>query len=294
MPTHLYFNSDDEDDVAARAATNSQAGPSQQQRPAAQQQFGQHAGCRHASKAGSVRVDYDARDQCYVFKALASPDHSAAVASLSNNALKVYGIAPTRLTHSADLKGHTRTITDLQFPSADAPFAAYTSSADGTVRGWDLRSGQQAQSFQAPGHELLCFSMHEHLLAAGGQGDVLFWDTRSCKQMGSFSDTHMDDVTQVRARRGAAPPGQACACGAVGTQPAPASTGLRSERRRRRGPPAAPSGASGAGGRPARPRPALPRPAHACRCRALPAALPTPPRPGPCLRCGCTAPAAGC
>jgi WD40 repeat protein len=228
MPTHLYFNSDEEDAaVAARAATHSQAGPSgqqqQQQQRSAAQLFGQPAGCRHASKAGSVRVDYAARDQCYVFKVLASPDHSAAAASLSNNTLKVYGIEPARLTHTADLKGHTRTITDLQFPDPAAPYAAFTSSADGTVRGWDLRSGQQAQAFQAAGHELLCFSMHEHLLAAGGQGDVLFWDKRSSKQLASFTDTHMDDVTQVGRASGVAvvvgsPAGEATslAAGALG------------------------------------------------------------------------------
>lgn len=195
---HLHFNSDDEDDNAVRAASHSQAGPSNQ--PAAPQ-AGPHftsSGCKHANKSGSVRVDYDTNDQCYVFKVLCTPDHSAAVASLSNHRLKVYSVAPTQLTHTADLQGHQSTITDVQFPNAACPYAAYTSSTDGTIRGWDLRSGQQAQAFHAPGQEILCFSMSDQILAAGGQGDVLFWDVRSSKQLGSFTDTHMDDVTQVR------------------------------------------------------------------------------------------------
>jgi WD40 repeat protein len=195
---HVHFNSDDEDENAARAASHSQAGPSNQ--PAAAQPGPNFtsSGCKQANKCGSVRVDYDTNDQCYVFKVLCTPDHSAAVASLSNHRLKVYSLAPTQLTHTSDLQGHQSTITDIQFPDPTCSYAAYTSSTDGTIRGWDLRSGQQAQAFQAPGQEVLCFSMSDQLLVAGGQGDVLFWDVRSSKQLGSFTDTHMDDVTQVR------------------------------------------------------------------------------------------------
>ena len=36
------------------------------------------------------------------------------------------------------------------------------------------------------------------MVAAGGQGDVLFWDRRMQKQLEKFDDMHMDDVTQVR------------------------------------------------------------------------------------------------
>jgi hypothetical protein len=38
------------------------------------------------------------------------------------------------------------------------------------------------------------------LVAAGGQGDVLFWDRRTRKPLAAFDDMHMDDVTQARAR----------------------------------------------------------------------------------------------
>jgi hypothetical protein len=46
--------------------------------------------------------------------------------------------------------------------------------------------------------ELLCFDVLDNVVAAGGQGDVLFWDRRTRKPLTAFDDMHMDDVTQVR------------------------------------------------------------------------------------------------
>lgn len=45
--------------------------------------------------------------------------------------------------------------------------------------------------------ELHSFSVLDNLVAAGGQGDVLFWDRRTQKPLAAFDDMHMDDVTQV-------------------------------------------------------------------------------------------------
>eukprot|EP00882_Tetradesmus_deserticola_P028717 GHRQ01031994.1.p1 GENE.GHRQ01031994.1~~GHRQ01031994.1.p1 ORF type:complete len:140 (-),score=24.31 GHRQ01031994.1:155-574(-) len=55
-------------------------------------------------------------------------------------------------------------------------------------------------SYQAHHHqELYAFSVNDNLVAAGGQGDVHFWDRRTQQRLASFDDMHMDDVTQVRA-----------------------------------------------------------------------------------------------
>lgn len=39
--------------------------------------------------------------------------------------------------------------------------------------------------------------MLDAVVAAGGQGSVLFWDRRTRRPLAEFDDTHMDDVTQV-------------------------------------------------------------------------------------------------
>jgi hypothetical protein len=52
-------------------------------------------------------------------------------------------------------------------------------------------------SYQAANEELFSFSVTDNLIAAGGQGNVHFWDRRTQQQLTSFDDMHMDDVTQV-------------------------------------------------------------------------------------------------
>jgi hypothetical protein len=51
-------------------------------------------------------------------------------------------------------------------------------------------------SFEAR-QELFCLDVLDNVVAAGGQGDVLFWDRRTRKPLAAFDDMHMDDVTQV-------------------------------------------------------------------------------------------------
>lgn len=53
------------------------------------------------------------------------------------------------------------------------------------------------RSYQAHHQELYAFSVSDNLVAAGGQGDVHFWDRRTQQRLASFDDMHMDDVTQV-------------------------------------------------------------------------------------------------
>lgn len=52
-------------------------------------------------------------------------------------------------------------------------------------------------SYRVNKEELYCFSVSDNLVAAGGQGDVHFWDRRTQQPLASFDDMHMDDVTQV-------------------------------------------------------------------------------------------------
>jgi hypothetical protein len=52
-------------------------------------------------------------------------------------------------------------------------------------------------SYRSNNEELFSFSVSDNLIAAGGQGNVLFWDRRTQQQLATFDDMHMDDVTQV-------------------------------------------------------------------------------------------------
>lgn len=93
-----------------------------------------------------ARVDFDFDDPCYVFHAIRSPDGSHVAASLSNGNIKIFGCATGALVAAGDMTGaHAGTISAIAFPLPDSPFALYSCSRDGTVKGWDLRSRQQAE-----------------------------------------------------------------------------------------------------------------------------------------------------
>ncbi len=81
-----------------------------------------------------------------MFKVVRSHDGSRLAATLSNNAIKTYSVHGEAFSHAGDILAHTKTITDASFPLRDAPQALYSSSADGSVRGWDLRTGQAAET----------------------------------------------------------------------------------------------------------------------------------------------------
>jgi len=93
----------------------------------------------------SVKTDFDS-DPHYVFKAVLHPGSRAVAASTSSCLIKLYDAAAgTQLSHVGDLNGHTDTITDVAFAAADNPGLVHTSSKDGTVRGWDMRAGQEVE-----------------------------------------------------------------------------------------------------------------------------------------------------
>ncbi|KAL0043718.1 hypothetical protein WJX82_010118 [Trebouxia sp. C0006] len=69
---------------------------------------------------------------------------------------------------------------------------------DSRDQGWDSRTGQQAESFSAGHSKLWSFSLSGHHLVAGSDGQIIFWDRRTGKQCGAFTDTHAEDVTQVK------------------------------------------------------------------------------------------------
>eukprot|EP00877_Chromochloris_zofingiensis_P001510 jgi/Chrzof1/1135/Cz01g41150.t1 len=183
---HIYFPDDTEQaqPIASTPAPSSSS-------------YGAPAQTQYARCCNSARVDFQFSDPCYVFKAISSPDASHIAASLSNHIIKTYTCQEASLTHVGNLSGHSDTITNIIFPLSDCPYALYSSSRDGSVRGWDLRSGQQAECYQVAGQELHSLAMWDHVVAAGGQGDIFFFDRRTHQPLVAFNDMHMEDVTQV-------------------------------------------------------------------------------------------------
>jgi len=131
------------------------------QQPTAVHSTGSYAPCAGLNAVNIVTTDFDSRDQCYVFDVAACADLTSLAVSLSNNTIKLYTARGSDgIAYVGELSGHTDTISEVSFAGVEAPHALYSSSADGTVRGWDSRTGQQAErsAMFCCGVYLLCLS----------------------------------------------------------------------------------------------------------------------------------------
>ncbi|KAM6912833.1 WD repeat-containing protein 89 [Xenentodon cancila] len=107
-------------------------------------------------------------------------------------------------------RGHTGPPSGLTFAHTSSALL-YSSSADGTVRAWDVRCpGTKAvQQFQSdPSHFYCSFDLNcsDLLLCAGTEqinnedSFLVFWDSRKpgAGLLGVYSESHSDDITHVR------------------------------------------------------------------------------------------------
>jgi len=113
--------------------------------------------------------------------------------------------------HVGTIRGHAGVITGLQFSRKD-PFFLLTSSLDGTVRCWDLRTDCLEATSILKGTEQNKFTSlsvnNDGMLAAAGtevevvdkenESCVVFWDLRTSGCVGSYSESHTDDITQLK------------------------------------------------------------------------------------------------
>lgn len=108
-----------------------------------------------------------------------------------------------------EYRGHSRPLCGVVFSHQSSDFL-YSGSADGTVRGWDVRCpGTKAvQMFKSdPAHSFCSFdlSCSDGLLCAGTEqvndedSFLVFWDIRKpgTGLLGVYSESHSDDITQV-------------------------------------------------------------------------------------------------
>lgn len=149
------------------------------------------------SLLSSISTEYDDRDRCYVLHLSYSQPASVLAAALSTRALKLYTLGESKLQYTGQLEGHTGRITGTSFlPEKDGSLLQ-TSSADGSIREWDVRSRACAKMYRTHG-EVSCAASHHHLLAAGVGDNIVFWDRRYERHVAAvFNETHYQDVTQV-------------------------------------------------------------------------------------------------
>ncbi|KAL0969033.1 hypothetical protein UPYG_G00221800 [Umbra pygmaea] len=112
-----------------------------------------------------------------------------------------------------EYQGHSGVICGVRFAHT-SPYQLFSGSADGTVRMWDVRcpGSQAAQVFRSDPSHLFCsfdVSCNDVLLCAGTEqldddnSFLVFWDVRMTKEkkeglLGVYSESHSDDITQVR------------------------------------------------------------------------------------------------
>ena len=144
-------------------------------------------------------------DPCYVMGLAQSADGVYLAASLSTHAIKVWHRGDGTLGACVDLTGHGGPVTDVSFPLPHEPWAVLSSSEDGTTRLWDCRASGKAQEAQryhahfAKSHATAALGGgNDHLVAAGCQEKIIFWDRRAANGLEVFEDSHSEDVTRLR------------------------------------------------------------------------------------------------
>lgn len=145
--------------------------------------------------------DKKSNDPDYVFDIVVNSNSSVLASSLSNSFIKLYN--PSNGDFFGELKGHRRTISDIIFGDPNEPHFLFSSSTDGTLRAWDVRSQAQVAIFSSTEarEELWSVSLggsSGQYLAGGGNEKILLWDRRSARQMACFEDAHTEAVTRVR------------------------------------------------------------------------------------------------
>ncbi|XP_022104311.1 WD repeat-containing protein 89-like isoform X3 [Acanthaster planci] len=121
----------------------------------------------------------------------------------SDSAVHVY--SKGTLLPIGTFQGHSDMLSGARFGNRN-PYLLFTSSKDGTVRCWDMRTKRTRASQVYTGIEGNMFtsfdvSCNDRILCAGtqAQGDdayLIFWDCRSTNLLGAYKESHSDDITQ--------------------------------------------------------------------------------------------------
>mmetsp|Transcript_44250 Transcript_44250/g.139600 ORF Transcript_44250/g.139600 Transcript_44250/m.139600 type:complete len:361 (-) Transcript_44250:438-1520(-) len=135
----------------------------------------------------------------YVFDVCNNTQGLLAVSACGpGHVIKVYD--EQTLSCSIQLGGHAAAVNDIHF-SLLSPHLLYSSSSDGTVKVWDMRSPHAPVSSISSGGKPF-WSAHlnsdETMMSTGCGRLVRVYDMRTQKLFRNYSDVHTEDVTQVR------------------------------------------------------------------------------------------------
>jgi len=124
-----------------------------------------------------------------------SPDGSiVAYGNYSDNSVRLVDVSTGK--EIMTLEGHATAVTSLAF-SPDGRLLASTGTVnlppdkDGTVRIWNISTGQQLAVFETPGINGLAFSPDGALLAGAGVGDpvqIILWDVETLSEKKTVSN----------------------------------------------------------------------------------------------------------
>lgn len=129
-------------------------------------------------------------------------------AAVSDNSVTL--LKRETLEKVCSFKPHQECITGLKFSPSNSSIL-WTSSSEGCVKMWDVRSLECEMEFQGKSEKsavskpINCFdiSCNERILCGGTElvdegAFLLFWDIRGDKVLGSYWESHTDDITQVK------------------------------------------------------------------------------------------------
>ncbi len=135
---------------------------------------------------------------------------SVLITGLSDFRYAVYNIE-NRLRFDFINEAHKDVITNLKF-SSNSEELFYTSSLDGSIKLWDLRTKSKVSLMfldDTDGTDKLkpinCFdvSCDDKFICGGtplveADSYLLFWDIRKASVLGGYWETHTDDITQIK------------------------------------------------------------------------------------------------
>ncbi|KAI9279292.1 WD40-repeat-containing domain protein [Sporodiniella umbellata] len=144
-------------------------------------------------------IDLGYNDQ-YVFDVTANSQYG--ITSASDNMIRLYDLNTLQLAHTIaahDSKIHQLKLKNEQF--------LFSSSEDGTLKRWDLRSGAtpvQCFKYKKPitAFDLNC---NDSMAIAGTEltfddhaTDLVFYDTRQTSILHVFNESHSEDITEIK------------------------------------------------------------------------------------------------
>lgn len=159
------------------------------------------------SETAAIQIDKVTDDYVLDLTAQSNGESSMLAATSSNHSVRLF--TRKNLVKTGTITGHEDVITSIRFAKTD-PNILLSSSLDGTIRCWDLRTDntKAAQIFKGSSKTNNQFTgidinATDRVLCAGMERDkehnvyLLFWDRRGGRLLGCYSESHEDDITQV-------------------------------------------------------------------------------------------------